>query len=389
MNMTQRGIATLLRSAITGEKLPLPEGFDLAEAMGAVDAHHIHTLVFEGAARCGLDKKSESMQRLFQIYLRNLAKSEGQLRQLKRIFTAFDEAGIEYMPLKGSRMKYRYPKPELRAMGDADILIRREQYEQITPIMEGLGFRFSHESDHELIWLHPQLMVELHKWVIPSYNEDFYAYFGDGWRLATVKDGTRYAMKPEDERIYFLTHFAKHFRDGGIGCRHVVVLWVFLRNNPGLVEAYISGELEKLRLGEFDRNIRAMIGAWFGEDAGDDRTELMTDYIFASGSWGDEDSKLLSREVKRSKHALPGMEGKAVSLWQQLFLKREYMERDYPVLKKYPWLLPAMWAYPPVKRLIIDGHKLDLHKKNLEVISKESVRSREQMLRFVGLDYWF
>ena len=389
MNLTQRGIAILLRCAVTGEKLPLPEGFDLGQAMDTVNAHHIHTLFFEGAVRCGLDKKSEPMQRLFQIYLRSLAKSEGQLRQLKRIFAAFDEAGVDYMPLKGSRMKYRYPKPELRTMGDADILIRREQYDRITPIMEALGFTFSHESDHELIWLHPQLMVELHKWVIPSYNEDFYAYFGDGWRLATVCHGTRYAMKPEDEWIYMLTHFAKHFRDGGIGCRHVVDLWVFLRSNPGLDEGYIAGELEKLRLAEFYDNIRALTGVWFADGAGDDRTELMTDYIFASGSWGDEDSKLLSREVKRSKHALPGMDGKAVYLWQQLFLKREYMERDYPVLKKHPWLLPALWAYRPVKRLIIDGHKLDLHKKNLEVISKESVRSREQMLQFVGLDYWF
>lgn len=389
MNMTQQGIAALLRSAITGETLPMPEGFDLAKAMDTVKAHHIHNLIYDGAVRCGLDKTTQPMQALFRVYLRNLTKSEGQLRQLRHIFAAFDENGIDYMPLKGCRMKPLYPKPELRLMGDADILIRREQYERITPIMESLGYKFRLESDHELVWQHPQLMVELHKWVIPSYNKDFYAWFGDGWRLAAEKDGTCYSMKPEDEWIYLFTHFAKHFRDGGIGCRHVVDLWVYLRSHPALDEGYVRGELEKLRLVDFYDNILALLELWFADGPGDEKAELITEFIFDSGSWGGAESKLLSQGVMRSKHALPGTEGKAAYLWHHLFLKREYMEQEYPVLKKHPWLLPAMWVHRPVKRLISDGNRLHVHKKNLDKISRDSVHSRERMLQYIGLDYWF
>ena len=389
MNTIQQGIVTLLRSAITSEVLPLPEGFAISAAMDTVNAHHIHTLIYEGAVRCGIDKSSEPMQQLFHAYLRILSRSEGQLRQLQRLYAAFDEAKIDYMPLKGSWMKALYPKPELRLMGDADILIRREMHEQIAPVMEQLGFTFKLESDHELIWLHPQLMVELHKWVIPSYNKDFFAYFGDGWKLATQQEGTRYSMTAEDEWIYLLTHFAKHFRDGGIGCRHGVDLWVYLRANPDLDENYIRAELEKLQLLDFYDNIRALISFWFCDGPGSEKTDLISDFIFNSGSWGTSDSKLLSQEVKRSKHALPGMEGKALYVWQQMFPKLEDMYEGYPILKKHPWLLPAMWVYRPVKRLLIDGRSLDAHRKNLEVISRESVRSREQMLQYVGLDYHF
>ena len=37
-------------------------------------------------------------------------------------------------------MKALYPAPELRVMGDADVLIRLEQYEKIVPLMEKMGF---------------------------------------------------------------------------------------------------------------------------------------------------------------------------------------------------------------------------------------------------------
>ena len=58
-------------------------------------------------------------------------------------------------------------------------------------------------------------------------------------------------MTPEDEFIYLFTHFAKHYRDGGIGCRYVVDLWVFLRNNPTMDPEKIKRELDKLQLREF------------------------------------------------------------------------------------------------------------------------------------------
>ncbi|MBR4077439.1 MAG: nucleotidyltransferase family protein, partial [Oscillospiraceae bacterium] len=128
MNTIQRGIITLLKSAVTEQPLPLPEGFDLAEAYAVAKRHHMSTLLYDGAIRCGIDRGLPVMQKLFQNYVRLMVISERQMAQVEKIATAFQEAGIDYMPLKGTLMKGRYPKPELRVMGDADILIRLEQY---------------------------------------------------------------------------------------------------------------------------------------------------------------------------------------------------------------------------------------------------------------------
>ena len=150
-------------------------------------------------------------------------------------------------------------------MGDADILIRLEQYDRIRPILESQGFTEQTETDHELIWNDEELCLELHKHLIPSYNRDYYDYFGNGWQLAAADAHGRCAMDPEDTFIFLLVHFAKHYRDGGIGLRHITDLLVFRRAHPVMDEGYIRTALERLELTEFYRHICRLLDYWFGE----------------------------------------------------------------------------------------------------------------------------
>lgn len=386
MTTTQQGIITLLKSAVTGEKLPLPEGFDLSDAWPMIRKHSIAPLAFEGAVNCGIPRNDPAMQTLFQAYCRSLQHSEGQLRDLDRIFAAFEETGIDYMPLKGVNMKPRYPRPELRPMGDADILIRMEQYETVRTIMTALGFFEKNETDHELHWETPALHAELHKRLIPSYNKDYDPYFGDGWQLGKIRDGHRHAMTPEDELVYLFTHFAKHYRDGGIGTRHVLDLWVFLRTFPLVNETWARGELEKLQLLEFYDNILRLIDCWFGAGQWDEKMEILSDSIFASGSFGPDALRVISRAVRDTKH---GGSGRLVYLWQMAFPSAMVLRDKYTVLKKAPWLLPAVWIYRPFYKVFRERDSLKEKERHLEVLDEENIRARQQMLNYVGLDYNF
>ena len=140
METLQRATVDLLKSAITGQAVALPEGFDLEAAYPQLQAHQMDTLLYEGAVRCGISRNLPIMKLLMQRYCGILLKSEGQMGELRRVTAAFEENGIDYMLLKGSRMKALYPRQELRNMSDADVLIRMEQYDRICPIMESLGF---------------------------------------------------------------------------------------------------------------------------------------------------------------------------------------------------------------------------------------------------------
>lgn len=389
MDTSQKGVITLLKSAVTGRSGQLPKGFDLETVYPGLKKHNMDALLYEGAVVCGIAKQSPVMQMLFRRYCRHLMISEGQMRQVHRIFEAFEANGIEYLPLKGCRMKGLYPKAELRYMGDADILIRLEQYERIKPLMGELGFEEKAESDHELHWHHRELSVELHKRLIPSYNEDYYEYYGIGWQKAARREGCCWTMTAEDEWIYLFTHFAKHFRDGGIGCRYVVDLWVYLIHHPEMDERYIRQELEKLQLGEFHENIRQLIDVWFEGGSADDRMDVITDYVFASGSWGERLSKTLSTAVRNSQTTGRASEGKLRYLLAIMFPSTMTLKEKYRVLKKAPWLLPGVWMVRPFYKLIWERESLHRHRNNLRILTDETVDQRRQLLRYMGIDYRF
>ena len=387
MDTTQQSVITLLRSAVTGKALPLPEDFDLQKVVPFARRHQMVPLIYEGAVLCGVE--SPLMSKFFAGYCKAIQIHEGQMSLLGRILEAFEEAGVDYMPLKGCKMKALYPKPELRIMGDADVLIRLEQYDRIVPILEQLGLTQIDDTDHELVWENQSLNLELHKRLIPSYNKDFFAYFGDGWQLAKQNNGHCFRMKPEDEWIYELTHFAKHFRDGGIGCRHVVDLWMYQRANPKLDEAYLEQELQKLQLWDFHRNICALIRYWFEDGQADEITEIIGQYILASGSWGAIENRVRSLTVRDAQHAAPGVSGKLVYILKKLFPPCNVLKKKYTVLQKAPWLLPVIWLVRPFYKVLFERKSLDKQKREMDALNKEDLDEHHQMLRRMGIDYNF
>jgi len=387
MDKQQRGILTLVRSAITGEVLPLPRDFDPAQAYPVVVKHQLVPLVYEGALRCGLSRTLPTMQTLFQGYCRCLAHSERQLQMIRRLYETFDANAIDYMPLKGCNMKALYPKPELRLMGDADILIRREQYEAIRPLVERLGMTEKVEGEYDFVWESPALKLELHKKLVGESNRDLYGFLGDGWSLAKPVAGSRYAMGDEDQFLYLFAHFTKHYRDGGIGIRHVVDLWVYLRTHPEMDPAYLTKSLERMHLAEFYENIRQVMACWFEDAAETDKTAFISEYVFQSGSWGTHDAHRIAANVKDVRHGGGVRRGKLRRLWMALFPELRIMQNRYPVLRKAPVLLPVFWPYRWIEAVLFRRDRVRRQRENMKGIDTQEIRSYEQALQYVGLDF--
>lgn len=391
MNTMQQGVITLLKSAVLQRAFPLPPDFDLEEAYPQLKRHHMDAMLFEGAVLCGIPQEMPVMQKLLRSSCKALLTSERQVHTAKRICEAFDENGIDYMLLKGCKMKQLYPKPELRAMGDIDILIRFEQYNRIIPIMENMEFTPVAESDYDMQWRKSSAFLELHKRLISERNKDFFSYFGDGWKLAINQEGTRYVMSPEDEMVYLFTHFAKHYRDGGIGCRHVVDLWVFQRSHPALNEEKVKAELNKLHLLQFYENILRVLAVWFNDAQSNEMTDFITDYVFESGSWGKKETHIVSLGVWDGSSERGGHGARWKYLLRIVFPGVEALKNKYTILKKAPWFLPIVWIIRPFYKLLSkkEHESFHTHRKNLRVLSPEKITSRQQALAYVGLKYNF
>ena len=389
MDTQQQGILTLIRCGLTGEKLAPPEEFDLDRAYETLRRHQVLALGYLGAVNCGISKQHPVMLRLFQNYGQSLQHSEHQLAMAERICDVFDNASVDYMPLKGCRIKQLYPAPELRSMGDMDILIRVEQYETIQPLLLGMGFSERIESDHELIWENGKLMVELHKRLIPSYNRDYYRYFGDGWRLARVERGTRYTMSAEDEFVYLFTHFAKHYRDGGIGLRHLADLWVYLHAYPELDMSRVRKELESLNLLTFFENVQKTFEAWLGERKWDEMSRFVMSRIFASGAYGTREGHELSGVARVAQGSMPARKARFLRYFGVVFPPLKQMKERYPVLSHVPVLLPLCWVHRGIKVLLFRRSRIGTFADKIRLTGAQAVDAYERDLDFVGLNFKF
>lgn len=389
MNDFQKGIVALLKSSLTDAEPHLPPDMDLQTVYDFAEKQQIVATLYYGVSKIPGVEAYPVYQRFFARFCIYLGHDADQMETTARICEAFENAGIDYMPVKGVMLKTMYPSPEMRTMGDSDILIRMEDYDRVCAVMESLGCEFQYESDHEYSWgTSTGLQIELHKRLIPTYNKDYYAYYGDGWKWARPCEGSkhRYEMSPEDTFVFLVTHYAKHYRDQGAGLKYVVDFYVFKQKYPDLNMAYVEAELEKLQLHEFYENLMQLLTVWFEDSAPTELTDFLTQKIFYDGVFGRTELSAISSGLKTSKTT---KSVKAKKKWQLFFPTYSVMRLHYPILNKWAILLPVLWF---IRLADLAIHHRDRYRHRMDRInqlSDESISEYQRELNYVGLDYNF
>lgn len=391
MDHQTSAIITLLRSALTGERLALPDSFDWEQAVNTLCYHTLAGLGLQGALRCGIARTHPGAGRLMALFCKDVEQSRRQTRQLQALFALFEQHGISYLPVKGAILKTLYPQPELRPMGDADILIQQEQYGKIQALLPSLGFQPVEESDHEYIWKNAGLTLELHKRLVPSYNRDYYAYYGDGWSLARPSGtSSAYSLGPEDHFIFLLVHFAKDYRDGRPSVKNICDLQVFRTAYPNMDEAYLRSELKKLRLHVFYDHILALLACWFAGAPAAPAVELLTETTFRKSPFSQEDAAMAAAVLKNAKGSTSLSGGKRKWILDRVFPPAGVLGRRYPILRRMPVLLPIFWAirwiHAAVQRSGNIQAGLELSKGLLQA-DPGQVLAYERQMNLVGLSF--
>lgn len=390
MNLFQQQALTLIKGALTGEKCTLAEAPDMDGLLKLAGKHKIAALMYYALLSGGYDAEPITQQLFFQT-CRYVAISEGQMEMLGRLFAAFEEHHVDYLPLKGVLLKGIYPNPEMRRMGDADVLFRREQHDAVQEVLTELGFTFDYETDHEWVWKHPNLLLEMHKRIVPRRDVDLYRYFGNGWSHAVLaEEGKhRYGFTPEMQFVSLFVHLVKHYRGGGIGLSHMIDLWVFRRHYPELDEETIRTELEKVYLVEFYDNVWATLQTWFEGAESTEITDFITSVIFENGVYGTTERAHLSY-VAKAGHRENAHSNSYISKFVRLiFPPKRTLLTKYPVLRRHGWLLPGVWVVRWVDTLLFRRKHIAQRNSDIQRTNVENIEQFEQALHYVGLDYHF
>lgn len=386
----QKNILSLIRNSILQVHEALPEDCDWNAVYRFGKMQQATMMLYYGAVNSGYAGNAEGFLKLRQNAMYCTAVEQNQLCQAERIFSCFDHAEVDYLPLKGITLKQLYPATEMRTMSDIDVLIRTEQYDRIRPLMVELGFTEGVQSDHEYVWQRAGgVYVELHKALVPSYETDFAACYRDPWSRAKPVEGCphRYSMSAEDAFVYLLMHLAKHYRGGGIGVLHMTDIWLYLRANPHMDEAEITGQLRQLGLLKFYENVRHTLRVWFEGGTSDEMSERITRCVLSSGSYGTDDGRTRAAVLRDAERSGSTRKAKRKMTLSALFPSYGVMKEKYPVLRPLPVLLPGAWIYRWVTALLFRRENIRVLRRKTAVTSVSQVESYRQSLEYVGLHY--
>lgn len=389
MNTLERSIIELVKSGIDGSKAVISEDVDWEKLIQICKTHKLVPLVYYGIINSDIKVSNSLLNDLKSMVFRNVVVDQRQLLELSQLQKQFDNYNIDYMPLKGILLKYLYPRTEMRPMGDGDILIKMSQRQKVKEIMLEMGYEEGKETYHELVFKKPNIYVELHKCLIPSYNKDYYSYYGDGWKLARKinQSSSCYSMSDEDQLIFLFTHFAKHYRDGGISVLHLIDIWVYL-NSKNISNDYVIQELSKLQLDRFYNNILSTLEVWFNNGDETKITEFITNRMFNNGCWGTQDTNYIATAVKTTKSSsVRGIKVKRII--NVIFPSVAFMKFRYPVLQKCKYLLPVTWIMRWIETIILKPQNLKAAGKALNNTTEENVIAYQNELNYVGLDFNF
>lgn len=386
----ERGIITLINNALNDTNNPPPDDFDYSKLYDFAAKQQIVPLIYYGARNDARFLTSDKADKLKYVAFYSAAISDHQMEEVDLICAEFDKNGLDYMKLKGTVLKKLYPHSDMRMMSDADILIREEQVDMINDVMHSFGYVFGVESDHEMIWTKGAVKIELHKRIVPSYNRDFFAHLGNGWKLARRKNdlSCEYIMSVEDEFVYLVTHFAKHYRDAGIGIRHATDIHVFMTNHRDIDMKYVNHALKQLGIYVFFVNVCKMLDVWFKDAECDEISEFLTKKIFRNGAYGCLQNGKKSQALVLSKGT--GIAGaKRKKMMMIMFPAYKYMCSSYPWIEGKPGLLPLAWGIRAIKALLFKRDNIKLHRENIKSINKADIDAYQAELNYVGLDFNF
>ncbi len=266
---------------------------------------------------------------------------------LDELLRGFDNADIDHMILKGYIIKQMYPSPDMRTMGDIDILLKPEQSDKAKEVLNEQGYSITFENMREYnCFKMPRINMEIHLDMISEQYKELHNYYKDVWEKAKRCKDNSYCMSDEDYYIYHIVHLMKHYKGTGTGIRSFLDIHIYLRQKKDSLDwGYINLEFEKLGIKRFADSCIALACFWFDGGEISDTVKDMANYVCESGVYGSEEHAALYGAVQAEKT------GRIKRIRSILFPNIHTMSIMYPRLRKSRYLLPFYWMVRLIKKL--------------------------------------
>lgn len=351
MNDEQRFLISLTSDFINGRSCEYNSNVDIESLMKTAVTHNLFVIAY-CALKNGAKNNAELSQKLRRYenrFLDTVFINNSQMQTFDELKSLLTRSEIRFVPFKGAVLRFLYPIPESRIMGDIDILIDRGSRDKVKKLLEINGYTCKNSNGPVWDYKKNGVLFEIHTNMLngkAGATDEINKYFENAINDAEYS-GYEGALPSQLHFEYLIAHAASHFTSYGAGTKHILDLAVMLKSYNIDCSCVISN-LETAGLGRFAKELLTVCKRWygFGTDYGYD-TSKTEDLIANNGVFGNSDKGMSAVLIERN-NMENGHFGKSFSQRFHLLFPSYKKMRTLPYIKfidNRPYLTPIAWIY--------------------------------------------
>ena len=381
-----RYIIALLRSFLTDADLTDEGEHDWKELYRQTCRHQMVALVYDALQKNGVVLPGEVEKKFQEKYWKAVSKDTVFGHEYACIEKAYLEQGVHMMPLKGCLLKQYYPETFYRSMSDMDILVRQEDRPVVKECMEKMGYETEvyGKDCHDVYMKPPVTNIEIHHVVVEKSYEAYCVFFQKAIDKVREEGTSVAVMSKEDTYLYLLAHMTKHFRNGGAGIRQILDVWLYWQKEAEhLDKSYLQKSLGELALENFHHMTRKLGEYWMNPpEKPVEQLEELTDFIIHNGIYGTQENSIANKIMKEN--GLKNLKkSKRSAIMAIFFPSWENLCTAYPILKKWPFLLPAVQVKRACKFIFFHSGKEYI--RNVSELKEEKAEALKKSMDELGI----
>jgi hypothetical protein len=331
--------------------------------------HAIIPLILHTAITFAADRRPpDDMMKGWKSYTINaVVQNERSMLAQAEVVSALQAASIPCAILKGASVATLYPRPEMRVLGDIDILVREDHCAEAVKLIENDGYR-KHESDHafHIGFDKAGTYLELHYAVTQfpdsAIGRQIKVRLHDAVnrvKTASIDQYTFPVLAESDQALSLLLHMERHMVDGGIGLRQLCDWCVFIDSlKPELLQNEVIPAIRECQLFQFASTLTRICVAYLGLDGSKHQwcmhvsnktaNELLEDILDSGNIISRNLERAASSTFIKGEESSDSKQSMFSSAVKNLTLSAK---KQFPICNKLPVLLPVFWVYIPVRYL--------------------------------------
>ena len=397
MNQVEKVVIEALKEVFSGLPASVPGDIDCNELRNEMNRQSVYTLSYGWLKSYNYINMTNYKESIAPV-LRQTSRWYFMMDELNNLSEILGKEGHVFAVLKGCANAALYPVPELRQSNDIDILVKKDEYEDIYHLLVEKGYSPAGEIDktkHHFEVSNNGVLIEVH--IKPGgmhrkekkKHEQLMKLFQDGLEKREWIQVYNYkipVLPKLQNGIMLLLHTAQHMSTTGMGLRHLLDWMVYA--DKYLSDEYWHGEFNDIaKFSGVDilaKTLTKTCQIYLGlrkditwcQDVESELCQEMIEYFVEQGEFGNKSSDKVAKMVVENTSL--------VSFIRHFDQSSVY---SLPIAKKYCFLRPLAWLYQLARYFVILIKKA-VFRETTVAIKNSLATGRKRKDFFAKLNIW-